>query len=89
MKGKVDSHRLGMMVGVYAALAHAAWSLLVALDLAQTFVDWSLGLHFFGVEVVVDVFDFATAATLVVVAGICGYVAGYVLGWLWNSFGKK
>ena len=90
MKGsKVAPHVVGLALGAFAALWHAVWALLVYLDLAQGLLDWIFGLHFIANPYVVDVFNFGTAVTLVVVTFVCGYGTGWVLGTIWNWARKK
>ncbi len=35
-----------LVVGIYAALLHAIWALLVAIGVGQAYLDWIFPLHF-------------------------------------------
>lgn len=90
MKNKVDPCVLGMVVGKFAALMHAIWAALVALGLAQPYMDWVFSLHFIQNPYTVKAFDLMNAAILVAFAFIMGYVVGWILGSVWNwKIGKK
>ncbi|MFH1392978.1 MAG: hypothetical protein ABIG73_01155 [Patescibacteria group bacterium] len=66
------------------AIVHAVWSLMVLLGMAKLFMDWILGLHFLSFQYSIDPFAFLSALMLVIVAGVFGYIVGYIFGWLWN-----
>ncbi len=66
------------------AFLHAVWSLMVAVGLAKPLFDWILSLHFLNFQYSLNPFSFGNALMLVVVTGIIGYLAGCVVGWLWN-----
>jgi hypothetical protein len=77
--------RTGLVVGVLLALSHAAWSALVASGVAQALINFVLGIHFLRVAVGVEPFNIATAAVLVGVTFVVGFVMGTVLAFLWNG----
>lgn len=90
MKGKMMSeHTAGMVVGSLFGIMHAVWTLLVASGFAQTYLNWIFGLHFLSNPFIVAPFDFGTAALLVIVTSLIGYVVGWVLAVLWNMTAKK
>ena len=81
---KVQPHMIGIICGAFFALGHAFWSLMVALGLAQSFLNWILALHFVNNPFTIRPFDITTAATLVVFVFIVWYIIGWVSGWMWN-----
>ncbi|MDP3661288.1 MAG: hypothetical protein Q8R17_00300 [bacterium] len=81
---RVNPNKTGMALGAFAGLAHLLWSVVVAMGLAQVWIDWVLELHMIEPFYFVGEFSLGTAATLVVVTTIVGYVVGWVLGNLWN-----
>lgn len=88
MKGKLDKKETGLLLGAFMALFHAAWSLVVATGLAQTFLDWIYGLHFLINPFVVQPFDLVTAVTLVLVTFVFGFLFGWIFAFLWNKVKK-
>lgn len=90
MKGKMMSeHTAGMVVGSLFGILHAVWALFVASGFAQVYLNWIYGLHFLTNPFKVAPFDFGTAAMLVIVTSLVGYVVGWVLAVLWNMTAKK
>jgi len=83
---ELNKNRAGLIFGSFLGLWHLAWSLLVAANLAQTLLDWIYTLHFLNNPFRVAAFDFATAALLVSVTAVVGYIFGWVLALLWNAF---
>lgn len=86
---KVNAHSLGLTLGGFAAVVHAAWAILVALGAAQGLLDWIYGLHFLDNPFVVTSFNPTTAIILVIVTAVCGYVFGWLAATLWNWVLKK
>lgn len=89
MKKTVDPQKTALFVGGFALLMHAAWSLLIAANFAQPFMDWIYGLHSLNNPFRVMPFDITRTITLLVVAFVFGYVVGWALGMLWNAMHKK
>ncbi|OHA92160.1 MAG: hypothetical protein A3J09_01565 [Candidatus Zambryskibacteria bacterium RIFCSPLOWO2_02_FULL_51_21] len=81
---KVKVHKAGLAVGGFLAIVHAAWALMVLSNTAKPSLDFIFGLHFLNFQYSINAFSFPTAAGLVIVTGIIGYVFGAVLGWVWN-----
>lgn len=81
----LNAHKCGLVLGAFVALIHAVWSLLVAVGGAQAYVDFVFRLHMMRPFMVVLPFSIVTAIELVIVAGIVGYVIGFVLCSIWNK----
>ena len=82
---KSNKNKLGLTLGIFAALLHLVWAISVAVGIAQTYLDWILPMHFIG-----NVFDFATfnivnAIILIILAFIGGYICGWVLGYIYEK----
>ena len=80
----VNPNKTGMALGAFAGLAHLLWSVLVVMGVAQIWIDFIFRLHMVESQFQVSEFSLGTSVTLVVVTAIVGYVAGWVLGNLWN-----
>lgn len=81
---KLSEHQTGLAFGVFLGLMHTGWALVVSLGLAQTWLDFILGLHFLENPFIVAAFDMQKAVTLVAVTAGVGYVTGFVFAKVWN-----
>lgn len=81
----ISPKNLGVALGALLGLWHAVWSALVAFDLAQPLIDFVFRMHFVASVYAVEVFDWGTAITLVVMTSVIGFVLGYVFALIWNK----
>lgn len=84
----VNTHKLGLTVGSFAGLAHLVWSLLVFLGWAEPLLDFILRMHFVSDAHTIAAFSWGRALGLIVLASAVGYIAGKVMGALWNKVNK-
>lgn len=77
-----------MVFGVFIALMHVIWMLLIYLRVAQFYLNWIFGLHLITNPYKVLPFDFGTALTLVIFTFIVGYVVGWIFAFIWNRLHK-
>lgn len=77
-----------MVVGVFAALMHAVWMVLIYIGVAQTYMNWIFGLHLLTNPYKVLPFNWGSAATLIIVTFVVGYVMGWVFAFIWNRLHK-
>ncbi len=80
----LHAHKVGVALGGLLAAAHLVWSVLVALGLGQAWVDWVFRMHFMTPLLVVGPFAPLTALGLIIMAGIMGYIMGFVFANIWN-----
>lgn len=85
---KLNEKKSAMALGLFIGGLHLFWSVLVAAGLAQPLLNWWISVHMVNIPVTVVPFDLITAATLVVVSAIVGYVLGYVFATVWNKVHK-
>ena len=85
---ELNRNKAGLILGSFLGLWHVAWILLVATGIAQTLLDWISYLHFLNNPFRVAAFSLPTAALLVGITAIIGYIFGWVLAFLWNLFRK-
>lgn len=76
---------VALYTGFFLAAFHLLWSLMVALGVGQTYLDWILRLHFVKNPFVVMPFDLNTMITLVVFTFIVGFIVGWVGTMCWNK----
>lgn len=84
-----DKNKTGIAFGAFAALWHLLWSVLVAVGVAQSWTDFVFSIHFLNNPFIVNTFNLTTALILIVVAGILGYIFGWVFAYIWNWAHKK
>jgi hypothetical protein len=85
----IDPVRTGLALGALIGLWHLSWSILVAFGLAQPIIDIVFWMHFLKPPYVVQPFNFATAAILLVVTLSLGFVIGSIFAVLWNWIHKR
>jgi len=84
MADKINANKLGMTLGVFVAVWHLIWAVLVGVGVAQSMLDWVLPLHFVGLAVPLISFSWLNALILVIAAFIGGYIMGWLFAALWN-----
>jgi hypothetical protein len=86
---RINPHSFGVVFGIFLAVWHALWSLLVWLGAAQPLIDLIFRLHMITPPYKIDAFNLGTAAALVLVTAVIGYVMGWIVGFLWNRLGQR
>lgn len=84
-----DKNKTGIAFGTLAALWHLLWSILVAVGITQSWIDFVFSIHFLNNPFTVSAFNAGTALMLIVITGILGYVFGWVFAYIWNWAHKK
>lgn len=84
--GTINPNKAGLALGALYGGWHLAWSLLVALGVAQALIDFVFWMHFIKPVYVIEPFDPARALILIVVTSSFGYMLGSAFGLLWNRF---
>lgn len=77
-----------LVVGVFVALMHAIWMLLIFFGVAQLYMNWIFGLHLLTNPYKVLPFNLMTAVWLIVFTFIVGYIMGWVFAFIWNRLHK-
>ena len=88
---KKDKNKIGLIVGLFFAIVHAVWALMVAIipSTLQSFLNWIFELHFILPIWILTAFNFVDALTLVIITFISGYIFGWVFAAVYNWFVKK
>jgi hypothetical protein len=81
----INPLKLGAASAAVLGGIHVVWALLVAVGVAQGFMDFIFRLHFILPILNVGPFDLATAVGLVALTSAVGFVAGYLLAICINS----
>lgn len=85
---KLDSRKVGLSTGAFAAVWHIVWGVLVALGVGSAIQSWILDLHFLNNPFTIQPFDPTKWVILVLVTAIIGYAFGYVFATIWNNITK-
>jgi hypothetical protein len=83
---RTNPHSFGLVFGIFLAVWHALWSLLVWLGAAQPLIDFIFRLHMIIPPYKIAAFNLATAAALVALTAVSGYAMGWVVSFIWNRF---
>lgn len=86
---RMDPLRTGLIFGLFLALFHAAWAVLVMLGWAQSFLNFVFWVHFIAPPYRVEAFEAGRAAILVGFVFATGAVMGWAIALLWNNAGRR
>ncbi len=86
MGNTIQPNKAGLALGALLGLWHLAWAILVAIGWAQPLINFIFWLHFIKPIYVIEPFNVGTAALLVAITAIIGYVMGFIFALLWNRF---
>lgn len=89
----MDSHlsprHVGLVLGATVAIVHIIWAAMVALNIAQPFLNFVLWVHFIKPIYIIEPFEFRRAVLLVVVTGLIGFAFGSLLASIWTRLRKS
>ncbi|MEK7452009.1 MAG: hypothetical protein AAB664_01610 [Patescibacteria group bacterium] len=85
----LNSKKTGLALGSLAALLHLLWSLLIALGVGQSWIDWVMKIHMVKDTHTLLPFSLASAVTLIIVAFVIGNAVGYLFAHIWNKIQEK
>ena len=85
----LNKNKTGFAVGLFYALFHAVWALMIAAGIAESFLDWVLSLHSLTVGFTVHPFGLVRCVLLVLYAFTAGYALGWSFAWIFNLVSEK
>lgn len=85
----LDKKHVGLSLGIFFALIHAIWALIVAFGYGQALLDWILSMHSMTAVLVVGAMTLGRALGLIALSFVFGYVLGWLFAAVWNTFGGK
>ncbi|HLC56523.1 MAG TPA: hypothetical protein VJJ23_04780 [Candidatus Nanoarchaeia archaeon] len=87
--GKLNKNQVGLTLGIFSAVMHFAWSMLVLSGFAKVLIDFVLGMHFLNIGYTMQSFSFLKMILLMILGFVSWYVYGYVFAAVWNWISKK
>jgi len=85
----IKPSKLALTLGIFFAVVHAVWAIIVGLGYGEKFMNWILGLHFVGTPMLIGGFSIGRALVLIVVTFVIGYILGWLFAAIWNKVDKK
>ncbi len=85
---KLDQKKVAITVGIFLGTVHIIWAVLVALGLAQQWINFAQTMHFLSATHTVLSFSVGTALLLIVMASVIGAAVGWLFAALWNWVNK-
>ncbi len=82
---KLQTSKVAMTMALLFGGGHLGWSILVALGLAQSLLDFAFWVHMLANPYQVTGFTITQAGTLVVLTAGIGYLVGWIFATVWNS----
>ena len=88
---KLHGRSVGVAVGTFGAVMHAAWALVVGTmpDVAQKFINFHFAMHFLTAPFTIQQFSWGGAIALVVYAFVVGYIVGRIFAAVYNSVARR
>jgi len=81
----INKNKAGLALGFFLSFVHLVWGILVALGIAQAFMDFIFKIHMISLSMTVGPFSLSKTIVLVVVTFIVGYVFGWLVAFFWNK----
>jgi hypothetical protein len=85
MSVHISVGKAGLVLCVLMGGWHLCWSALVALKLAQPVIDFVFWMHFIKPVYVIEPFEIARAAILLIVTAGVGFLVGSAFALIWNA----
>lgn len=85
MKWKCKCSKPALVVALFIAGMHLLWTLLVALSLGQTYLNWIFPLHLLNNPYTVLPFSLGNALLLTLISFAVSYISTLIFVWLWKA----
>lgn len=81
--------KTGIALGIVFGIWHLCWSILVALDFAQPFINFVFWMHFIKPIYIIEPFEIVRATILLIITSCIGFSFGVLFALTWNIFHKS
>ena len=88
MSQPMNVYKAGLVLGAVIGGWHLCWATLVALRFAQPVIDFVFWMHFVKPVYVIEPFEIARAAILLIVTAVLGFAIGSIFAMVWNAVHK-
>ncbi|MFA6524425.1 MAG: hypothetical protein WC264_01900 [Candidatus Paceibacterota bacterium] len=85
----ISKSKTALTFGFLIAFMHLLWSVLVALGIAQMFMNFVLNLHMITMPIVIMPFNLMKALELIIMTFVVGYIFGWFMAYFWNKCFKQ
>ena len=85
---KLNIHKVGLTVGIYVAILHALWAIVVGSGMAGNKLDFALGMHFLSNPFKILTFSWGGGVVLTIMGAIGGYIMGALFAFVWNKVNR-
>ena len=85
---ELNKHGVGLSLGIFMALVHLAWTVVVLVGGGQWVLDMIFKAHYLNNPFVISGFSILRLVGLLVLTFVAGYVFGWVFAWVWNKYRK-
>lgn len=89
MNMSISKNKTGLTFGFLISFLHLIWSILVALGIAQAWLNFVFNMHMLSMSTVVLPFNIIKALGLIVITFIVGYILGWLMAFFWNKCFKE
>jgi len=88
---KLDKNKTGLIGGLFLAITHLIWSLLVLIipSLLQKVLDWIFEIHALNPIWTLTSFNFMNLIWLLIVTFVIGYISGWIMAVIVNYIHRR
>lgn len=84
----LQAQKAGLATGLFLAIIHLGWVIIVALGWGQTLHDSIMRIHMIQSPTTIGPFTATNAIALVLMALVVGYVLGWLFATVWNRINR-
>lgn len=82
---KISKNKTGLTFGFLISFMHLMWSVLVALGIAQVWLNFIFDMHMLSNPIIVTPFNLIKAIILILITFVVGYIFGWLMAFFWNK----
>ena len=86
---QISKNKTGLTFGFLMSFMHLMWSILVALGIAQAFLNFIFNIHMLNMPIAIMPFNLVKALVLIIVTFVVGYIFGWLMAFFWNKCFKE